>query len=244
VFNAENPRQAADERLSPPTAQFARKMEEFGFMKAGVVVKPFRVPDIALVQGWGADRMAEKTGSRQETRGAFIFLSPYLLLFSVFIVIPVLAAILLSLTYFNAIQPPSFIGLANYVGLLTRDEVFMQYVLPNTVKFALSWTGRLFCSPSSLREPGPGAAEAPHRHCPGNHRSADADDEVERTDQRCRLVVIRSASGQCVTSRRTRCAAPAGHRRLRHTARSPARFRASAADPPVREPRCSAETGG
>ena len=85
----------------------------------------------------GAKTLGRKARARQDTRGAFVFLGPYLLLFSVFIVIPVLAAVLLSLTYFNAIQPPSFIGLANYVSLLTRDEVFMQYVLPNTVKFAL-----------------------------------------------------------------------------------------------------------
>ncbi len=75
--------------------------------------------------------------ARGQGQGAFTFLAPYLLLFSVFIVIPVLAAILLSLTYFNAIQRPFFVGLSNYVSLLTRDDVFMQYVLPNTVKFAL-----------------------------------------------------------------------------------------------------------
>jgi multiple sugar transport system permease protein len=74
---------------------------------------------------------------RGQGRGATTFLAPYLLLFSVFIVIPVVAAALLSLSYFNAIQRPAFVGLANYVALLTRDEVFMQYVLPNTVKFAL-----------------------------------------------------------------------------------------------------------
>jgi multiple sugar transport system permease protein len=75
--------------------------------------------------------------ARQERRSAFTFLGPYLLLFTTFIVIPVVAAILLSLTYFNAIQKPFFVGLVNYVSLLTRDDVFMQYVLPNTLKFAV-----------------------------------------------------------------------------------------------------------
>jgi multiple sugar transport system permease protein len=32
---------------------------------------------------------------------------------------------------------PSFIGLANYVSVLTQDEVFMQRVLPNTLMFAV-----------------------------------------------------------------------------------------------------------
>lgn len=75
--------------------------------------------------------------TRGQSTGAATFLAPYLLLFSIFIVIPVLAAVLLSLTSFNAIQRPSFLGLANYVSLLTRDDVFMRFVLPNTVKFAL-----------------------------------------------------------------------------------------------------------
>ncbi|RLQ96622.1 carbohydrate ABC transporter permease [Falsibacillus albus] len=65
------------------------------------------------------------------------FLSPYLLFFITFIIIPVGAAILLSFTYFNAIESPSFVGLSNYVSLITQDEVFMQKVLPNTLTFAL-----------------------------------------------------------------------------------------------------------
>ena len=40
------------------------------------------------------------------------FLGPYIILFLGFIVIPVVAAIYLSFTYFNAIQAPSFIGLS------------------------------------------------------------------------------------------------------------------------------------
>ncbi len=64
------------------------------------------------------------------------FLLPYVSLFIVFIIIPVIIAIFLSFTYFNTIQTPEFIGLRNYIELLTRDEVFMQHVLPNTIKFA------------------------------------------------------------------------------------------------------------
>ena len=64
------------------------------------------------------------------------FVTPYVMLFLTFIVIPVIIAILLSFTYFNTIEMPTFIGLRNYIELITRDEVFMQYVLPNTIKFA------------------------------------------------------------------------------------------------------------
>jgi len=68
---------------------------------------------------------------------AYAFLAPYALLFIVFIVVPVGAAVLLSFTYFDTIQPPRLIGLSNYIMLITQDELFMKYVLPNTIEFAV-----------------------------------------------------------------------------------------------------------
>jgi multiple sugar transport system permease protein len=76
-------------------------------------------------------KWVEKEGS------AYLFLSPYILLFLVFIVLPVTLAIFLSFTDFNAVQFPKFTGLKNYIDLLTSDSIFMQYVLPNTLKFSL-----------------------------------------------------------------------------------------------------------
>ena len=64
------------------------------------------------------------------------FLMPYVILFMIFIVIPVIAAIALSFTNYDAIQRPEFVGFLNYINLLTQDEIFMQYVLPNTCVFA------------------------------------------------------------------------------------------------------------
>ena len=74
---------------------------------------------------------------KQEKIAIVTFLLPYLLLFVVYIVIPVGIAIGLSLTNFNTIEAPESIGFLNYINLLTQDEIFMQYVLPNTVVFAL-----------------------------------------------------------------------------------------------------------
>ncbi len=68
---------------------------------------------------------------------AYAFILPYAVLFLVFIVIPVAVAILLSFTYFDTIQFPRFIGLRNYITLLTQDDIFMKYVLPNTIEFAV-----------------------------------------------------------------------------------------------------------
>lgn len=69
--------------------------------------------------------------------GAYAFLLPYALLFTVFIVVPVLAAVLLSFTFFDSIQAPRFLGLDNYIALITQDDTFMRYVLPNTIQFAV-----------------------------------------------------------------------------------------------------------
>lgn len=68
---------------------------------------------------------------------AYMFLAPFLILFLMFIVVPVIAAIFLSFTNFDSINWPDFIGLKNYVALFTSDSIFMQYVVPNTLKFSL-----------------------------------------------------------------------------------------------------------
>ncbi|MGN0794666.1 MAG: carbohydrate ABC transporter permease [Aristaeellaceae bacterium] len=67
----------------------------------------------------------------------YLFLLPYLILFTVFIIIPTGMAILLSFTNYNAVQAPEFVGLTNYINLLTQDTIFLQYVLPNTILFSI-----------------------------------------------------------------------------------------------------------
>lgn len=68
---------------------------------------------------------------------AFVMLFPYAVLFILFVIIPVVAAMFLSFTDFNSVEAPGFIGLSNYIQLLTNDSTFMQKVLPNTIVFAL-----------------------------------------------------------------------------------------------------------
>ncbi len=72
-----------------------------------------------------------------KNRTTYLFLAPYVLLFFTFIVIPVFLAIILSFTYFNGIQFPTFNGFNNYLYILTEDDVFMKTVLPNTLLFSL-----------------------------------------------------------------------------------------------------------
>ena len=64
-------------------------------------------------------------------------LLPYALLFIVFIAVPVAIAVYLSFTNFNVIENPTWAGLSNYITLLTQDEVFLKYVFPNTLEYAI-----------------------------------------------------------------------------------------------------------
>ena len=66
-----------------------------------------------------------------------VMLAPYVFFFSSFILIPVIVSVGLSFTYFNTVQTPEFVGLKNYIYLLTNDSVFMQKVLPNTLIYAI-----------------------------------------------------------------------------------------------------------
>ena len=68
---------------------------------------------------------------------SYALLAPYILLFAVFILIPVMMTAGLSFTNFDVINPPRFNGIANYLYLFTQDTVFMKYVLPNTFLYAI-----------------------------------------------------------------------------------------------------------
>ena len=78
-----------------------------------------------------------RTNKQIEQRNAYIFLAPYILLFCVFIIIPIVIAISLSFSIFDSVNFPRFNGVDNYIYLFTRDSIFMQHVLPNTIKYAL-----------------------------------------------------------------------------------------------------------
>ena len=85
-----------------------------------------------------AGRRKTKIAKRESAnRSAYGFLAPYILAFSIFIIIPIVIAIGLSFTSFNTIETPKFVGFLNYIDLLTQDDVFMQKVLPNTIVYAL-----------------------------------------------------------------------------------------------------------
>ncbi|GIO29410.1 sugar ABC transporter permease [Paenibacillus sp. VCA1] len=70
-------------------------------------------------------------------RLSYLFIAPFLIVFSLFIIIPVITGVALSFTYFNSIEFPKWAGWMNYQNLFSQDVIFLQHVIPNSFKFAL-----------------------------------------------------------------------------------------------------------
>ncbi|QMS84433.1 carbohydrate ABC transporter permease [Candidatus Xianfuyuplasma coldseepsis] len=68
---------------------------------------------------------------------SWLLILPYVFIFAGFIIIPILIAFSLSFTYYDAINPPEFAGMQNYVFMVTGDEQFVKNIIPNTLKYAL-----------------------------------------------------------------------------------------------------------
>lgn len=76
---------------------------------------------------------------RQELRkekALYLMLAPYFLLFFFAVLLPILASVFLSFTYYNMFETPKFLGLDNYISLLFDDDVF-YIALKNTILFVL-----------------------------------------------------------------------------------------------------------
>ena len=65
----------------------------------------------------------------------YLMVAPYYLVFLIFTVVPVFASLFLSLTQFNMLEPPIFIGVDNYIRLLLDDDIFLL-ACSNTLIFA------------------------------------------------------------------------------------------------------------
>lgn len=72
----------------------------------------------------------------QENLKSYGMIAPYMILFFTFSVLPVLIAIIFGFTYFNMLEMPRFVGLDNYIRMLSTDDLFMT-ALRNTLVMSL-----------------------------------------------------------------------------------------------------------
>ncbi|CDC69173.1 MAG: carbohydrate ABC transporter permease [Thomasclavelia spiroformis] len=86
------------------------------------------------------DRWSKRGGRlRREIfvkRQYYYLVAPYTILFFIFTVVPVLMSLVLSFTYFNLLEFPTFVGWDNYKSLFVDDKVFM-IALKNTAILAV-----------------------------------------------------------------------------------------------------------
>jgi multiple sugar transport system permease protein len=88
---------------------------------------------MALMPGQRGHRGALR---RREARAGLLFVLPWLLSLLIFTTYPVLAQFYLSLTDYNVVQPPTWVGLQNYRTMLTADPAFWISV-KNTAFYTL-----------------------------------------------------------------------------------------------------------
>ena len=70
----------------------------------------------------------------QEARWGYLFIAPNFVGFALFTAGPVVFSLILSLMKWDILSAPSFVGVENYVRLLTSDDLFPK-VVRNTVYF-------------------------------------------------------------------------------------------------------------
>ena len=72
----------------------------------------------------------------RKNRFCYLYLAPFFILFGIFVIAPVVMAIILSFTSYNLTQPPRFVGIANYTALFFSDSIFTKATV-NTLTMAI-----------------------------------------------------------------------------------------------------------
>jgi multiple sugar transport system permease protein len=92
-------------------------------MKANATTRPVTLPRSAGVTPSGLGRRTGPRRRRSDLRVALVFIAPALFGFTVFYLVPAVRGLYLSLTDWNLLSDPEFVGLDNYRRLL-GDELF------------------------------------------------------------------------------------------------------------------------
>ncbi len=75
-------------------------------------------------------------GTFKENLPCYLMLTPFAILFLLFLVLPIIASAILSFSEFDMVTTPNFTGFSNYFRMLFDDEIFIT-TLKNTLVFAI-----------------------------------------------------------------------------------------------------------
>ena len=73
----------------------------------------------------------------KRTKAGYFMVAPFMVMFFIFTVLPVILSIVLSFTSFNMLEWPKFIGFDNYIRMFLDDDLFIT-ALKNTLIFAVT----------------------------------------------------------------------------------------------------------
>ena len=105
----------------------AAPSEDTAGTAAHVAVRPVSRKDMTRAQWVWKEMKRNKT--------AYMMVAPFMILFFVFTVFPVILSMFLSLTDFNMMETPNWVGLDNYFRLFLDDDIFIT-ACGNTLVFA------------------------------------------------------------------------------------------------------------
>jgi len=94
------------------------------------------------VRRWFGKRPISPTGTTKaarwnaEARAGLLFVSPFLIGFVIFVAFPMIASLYFSFTSYDVINPPTWIGLANYQKMFNADPRFGKTLI-NTLEFVV-----------------------------------------------------------------------------------------------------------
>lgn len=72
----------------------------------------------------------------RKNKTSYLMLAPFFVPFMIFTVLAVIVAVFFSFTYYNVLEPPTWVGWQNYANLLLEDEIFI-IALRNTFVFVM-----------------------------------------------------------------------------------------------------------
>lgn len=82
------------------------------------------------------DRASALLQEIYKKRVSYLMMAPFLIIFFLFTVWPVIYSLGMSFTSFNVFEPAKFVGMDNYVKLFFKDDLFLT-AMQNTILFAL-----------------------------------------------------------------------------------------------------------
>ena len=78
----------------------------------------------------------KRIGTREKIWQPVVLLAPFVILFFMFTMLPVISSIVLSFTSYDMLNTPRFIGVENYIRMFLYDDIF-KIALKNTLIFAV-----------------------------------------------------------------------------------------------------------